>query len=119
MKVIRIVSANACFIHFSLKDISEFQIDSRAFSRKTDVNAIEDFFCRVKAESEARCRVHVAHAEIAYFGCHLAGIGKQRDIQGGESLPPVLRVDDNQILVSEAEVCETAQVFGTPRVGSM
>src|SRR5262245_18330711 len=115
MTLIRMVRASACFIHLSLKNVTEPHIDRGAFSRKTDIDAIEDLFRCVEAEPETGRGVHVSHLEFTYFGGNLAGIGKERKVKAGKGFPAILCVDYDHIPVAETEVCETTEVFGTPK----
>src|SRR4026208_2365490 len=117
MRLSRNARVMACFIHFSLEDISELHVDAGAFPGEPDIDSVENLFGGVEPEAESRGGLHVAKAHVAYPGGDPARIGEERHLQARNRLPPVFRIQDDRVSVAEAEVFKTAHVVRTSHSG--
>src|SRR6187200_3069326 len=117
MRLSRNARVMACFIHFSLKEISELHVDAGAFPGEPDIDSVENLFGGVEPEAESGGGLHIAKAHVAYPRGDLPGVGKEGNVQARKRLPPVFRIQDDRVSVAEAEIFKTAHVFRTSHSG--
>src|SRR6185369_5037488 len=76
--------AIACFITFSLKNMTELQEHARSLAGVANVNAQKNAFGRVEPETDSAGSLHFAELELIDCVRHLTGIREKSHVETGE-----------------------------------
>src|SRR5215813_172000 len=96
-----------------LEDMTEPHHEVLAFATaERSFDAQEDAVDGTEAEADPVVGLEIAEGKILGARCHLARIVEERAVDGGEDLPSVLGLEQQEIAIAETETAEAAQIVG-------
>src|SRR5262245_61319745 len=90
---------------------TKLEKDTRSLITESHVDSKEHGLEGVETEPEAGTGFEITEVYVRTAGRHLAGITEDCQIQTGKGFPPVLRVKEQEVLVTKPEFTEAAQRF--------
>src|SRR5688572_24598717 len=100
----------------SLEDIVEPEDEVLAVTAaERGFDSQEDAVGGAEPESDAVVGFQIAQVQILDPGRHLASVIEERAVHSREDLPSVFRLEEQRVLVAEAQAVEAAKVVGSAK----